>query len=419
MKKPSEDGPPPAPLAPPDPDNLRQRLIGLGEHSIRKSHYPQLQERLAELERSEARYRRLFENSPAGHFVSDADGALLDCNPAFARTFGFESPAEARRISLIDLYLAPADRDRFLGLLREKRLLTHHEMPMRHRDGRPLWVQINAEGRFDAEGRLTRIYGFLSDHTQRREMEAQFRQAQKMEAVGRLAASVAHDFNNMMTAVKGYAELLTLKLADAPDLAEYARQIVEAVRRATGLISQLLAFSRRQTPHPTLLNLNRLVTDMADMFRQVLGRSIALETRLDPSIGRVMADPGQMEQVLMNLMVNARDAIGAGSGRVRVRTGGMIADIPESGKNDRRYVFLQVRDSGAGMDARTQARLFEPFFTTKQKGKGTGLGLSTVYGIIKSNKGHIRVRSRPGAGATFTILLPETTRTAEVRAKNR
>ena len=231
-----------------------------------------------------------------------------------------------------------------------------------------------------------------AERARRAQLEEELRQAQKMEAVGRMAGGIAHDFKNILAAVSGYAELLTSRLGDDPR-GDYARQITRAAARGTDMIQQLLAFSRRQELKPQLLDLNGAVEESQTMLRQLLGRNVRLVLDLAPDAGEVMADPVQLQQVLLNLAVNARDAMeGRGTLTVATRRRGA-------------HGVISVRDTGPGMDAQTQARIFEPFFTTKGD-KGTGLGLSTVYGIVTQSGGKIEVESAPGQGALFTILLP-------------
>lgn len=243
-----------------------------------------------------------------------------------------------------------------------------------------------------------------------RRTEVQLQQSQKMEAVGRLAGGVAHDFNNMLTVIRGYSELVLSRLAPTDGFRKELEEVKKAADRASGLTGQLLAFSRRQFIAPKVLDLNAVIHNMEGMLRRLLGEDIVeLCTVLDPDVGQLKADPGQVEQVIMNLAVNARDAMPSG-GRLTVETSnvqfGNRRNRPPMGAEPGSYVALVVRDTGHGMDEETQSHIFEPFFTTKEKGKGTGLGLSTVYGIVKQSGGFIEVESKPGRGATFKIFFP-------------
>jgi nitrogen-specific signal transduction histidine kinase len=253
--------------------------------------------------------------------------------------------------------------------------------------------------------------------TERRQLEEQLLQAQKMEAVGRLAGGIAHDFNNILTAIKSYSELLIEDMATDNGRVEDVQEIREAADRAANLTRQLLAFSRQQMLRPRVLDLNSTVRDLKSMLDRLIGANIELKTRLSPDIGMITADPGQIEQVLVNLVVNASDAMTDG-GRIDMETANVELDEEYARTHVATpagpYVMLCVSDTGHGMTREIQSRVFEPFFTTKEKGKGTGLGLSTVYGIVKQSGGSIWVYSEPGRGTTFKIYLPRVNETADL-----
>jgi len=261
----------------------------------------------------------------------------------------------------------------------------------------------------DEHGAIATVIGVAADVSARAALESQLRQVQKMEAVGRLAGGIAHDFNNLLTAILSYVDFLLVSLGPEHPAREDAEEVRRAALKAADLTRQLLAFSRRQVLQPRLLDLNAIVGEMEKLLRRLIGEDVALRTSLAPDIGLVRADPSQLEQVVVNLAVNARDAMPEG-GTLWIETGDADADeVRAHGRaavEPGRYVLLRIRDTGVGMDAETRARLFEPFFTTKEQGRGTGLGLATVYGIVKQSGGYIWVESEPGRGTTFTIHLP-------------
>ena len=262
----------------------------------------------------------------------------------------------------------------------------------------------------DATGKIVGVIGVLRDITEYRHMEDRLRQSQKMEAIGTLAGGVAHDFNNLLTVINGYSSVLADALSGEPKLRGHVDQIHKAGERASSLTRQLLAFSRKQTIQPVALNLNSVIVGMEKLLHRLIGENVMITTNLAAELGTVLADPGQMEQVILNLAINARDAMPEG-GRLtfesrNLETGDGV--IAANSMNPGRYVEMIVKDTGIGMDMNVQARLFEPFFTTKSAGKGTGLGLSTVYGILKQSNGNITFSSQPGHGTTFRVYLPRT-----------
>ena len=293
-------------------------------------------------------------------------------------------------------------------------------MRLLRRDGRVVWVYANNSVVQDAARTPLYFLGYIRDVSERKILEEQLRQAQKMEAVGQLAGGVAHDFNNLLTAIIGNAELLlrTIDLEDRRRLD--VLEINRAAHRAATLTRQLLAFSRKQVLQPRILDLNGVVTELTTMLRRIIGEHVELRLQLEPELGRVLADPGQLEQVITNLAVNARDALPSG-GTLTIRTAN-AADVPPPSPDSTPLlgplVELSVMDDGVGMDERTQARLFEPFFTTKELGRGTGLGLATVYGIVRQSGGHIRVSTRLHHGSTFSIYLPMAQGTLEPGAES-
>jgi len=275
--------------------------------------------------------------------------------------------------------------------------------------GRVKWVSVRGEPERDADGRVVRVIGVTQDVTDRRRLEEQFRQAQKMEAVGRLAGGVAHDFNNLLTVINGYSEMLLPEHPATHPHHSALNAIRDAGERAAGLTSQLLSFSRRAIIEPRVFDPNAVVGESAKLLHRLIGEDISFATALDPTVSRVRADPGQLGQVVMNLTVNARDSM-PGGGKLTIETRNVELDAefcrsrPEITPGW--YVLLAVSDTGTGMTPEVQARIFEPFFTTKGEGQGTGLGLATVFGIVQQFGGQVEVYSEVGVGSTFKVYLP-------------
>ena len=277
------------------------------------------------------------------------------------------------------------------------------------KDGTTFWNDLSISPVTNAAGDVTHFIGVQTDVTERRKLEEQFRQSQKMEAVGQLAGGVAHDFNNMLAVILGYCENLSESDRFGDMEREFLGEIRGAAQRAADLTRKLLAFSRKEVLEPKVLNLNDIVVDLEKMMRRLIGEDVELLTKTAPALWNALIDPGQMEQVIMNLAVNVRDAMPNGgaltleTSNVEIQAGD--GEAPADFKPGR-YVRLSVSDTGHGMDEAVKARIFEPFFTTKEPGKGTGLGLASVYGTIKQSNGHIFATSEPGRGTTFTIYLP-------------
>lgn len=364
------------------------------------------------LRASEERYRALFEDDVTGNYVASVEGALLACNRTFVELLGLPSMESAVGMGLERI--APAqDREELVRRIRQDRRVDYYEMTLRRGEGGHVHVIGNARGVFDGDGRLVEIHGHILDVTDRRALEEQLRQSQKMEAVGRLAGGVAHDFNNLLTAITGHVDLMLEDVSPSSALAGDLGLVREAARRAGTLTNQLLAFSRRQVLRPRLIDLNQVVTGLEDMLRRLIGEDVSLVTILADDLPATKADPNQLEQVLMNLVVNARDAMPGGGTlciRTRVSQGSRgTGGSGEGGPAGEPGVVLEVSDTGEGIPEDIQDRIFEPFFTTKEDGRGTGLGLSMVYGIVMQSGGRVEVDSAPGAGTSVRLHLPAST----------
>jgi two-component system, cell cycle sensor histidine kinase and response regulator CckA len=363
----------------------------------------------AALRGSEERYRRFFDEDLAGAFLTRPDGTIVDCNTAFVRIFGFQSAEQAIGTSAASLYASEDLRASILDRLRRDGKIEALDVELRRHDGGTVSVISNVVGIFDPDGRLREIKGYVLDNTARKRGEEQLRQGQRIDAVGRLAGGVAHDFNNLLGVISGYNQLLLRNLPEDHVGVRYATEVRKAAERATALTRQLLAFSRRQVMQPRVLDLNAIVMDMKQLLDRLIGEDVELVALTASAVEPVMADPTQIEQVIMNLAVNARDAMPQG-GTLTLETGNAFLDAEyvrtHTGALPGRHAMLVVSDTGLGMDAATRSRIFEPFFTTKDEGEGTGLGLATVYGIVKQSGGSIWVYSEPAHGTTFKVYLP-------------
>jgi PAS domain S-box-containing protein len=374
----------------------------------------------AELQRSAQEIRDLYDNAPCGYHALDQQGTFLRINKTELDWLGYTSDEVIGKLNIANL-IADENRHDFqecFTRLEQHGSWSDLEIEMIRKDGSTIPVLLSSTAINDDQGNLQMVNSTLFDLTERKRLEDQIRQSQKMEAVGRLAGGIAHDFNNLLTAILGYSQLALLHLKPHEVMYEQIEEIKKAAERAALLTSQLLAFSRRQILQPKVLNLNAVVDEMDNMLRRLIGEDIELLTHLDSSLGRVKADPGQIAQVVLNLAVNARDAMPLG-GKLIIETADVDLDeeYAHSQLSDQSgpFVMLAVSDTGQGIAEEDRMQIFEPFFTTKEKGKGTGLGLSTIYGIIKQSGGSILVTSEVGQGTCFRIYLPRVDDKPEVR----
>ncbi|MEW6659502.1 MAG: ATP-binding protein [Thermodesulfobacteriota bacterium] len=361
---------------------------------------------------SEEKYRLLVNQVPAVVFKAELDWSFECYNDKIEKITGYpQEDFNSRRLTWLDL-IFPEDvepaRQLFAEALRTNRsYVTEHRI--RKKSGEVCWIQARIQIICGQEGKEDHISGVFFDITARKKLEDQLSQAQKMEAVGLLAGGMAHDFNNLLTAIMGYSEIMLLELPDHDLLRTHAEEIIKAAEHGASLTNKLLAFSRKQILQPRVIDLNLIVKDMDKMLRRLIGEDIDLVTHGAKELGMVKADPGQMEHILMNLAINARDAMPQG-GKLTIETAGVFLDNAYVQNhvevNPGPYVMMAVTDNGVGMDAQTLSHIFEPFFTTKESGKGTGLGLAMVYGIVKQSGGHIWVYSEPGRGTTFKVYFP-------------
>ena len=363
------------------------------------------------LRKSERRHRQLFEQIPVGIYESTPEGRFLAANPSFVRLLGYESEEELLALpDLRTLYVRPALRERFRSIIDGAGVINDFENVLRTRDGRELFVLETAYAVRDGSGTIRSYQGTVTDLTERRRLEEELRQAQKMEAIGRFAGGVAHDFNNLLTVIAGYAEMIAGDMAPGAQTASDIQEILTATARAAAMTKQLLAFSRKQVLQLRILDLNEAIKAVSPMLQRLIGEDVELHVQLNEEPLYIEADDTQLQQVLLNLATNARDAMPSG-GALSLRTGfapgvpdcpSGAVPLPEGGG----WAQLSVSDNGCGMDDATVGLIFEPFFTTKPPDQGTGLGLATSYGIVKQLQGYILVDSAPGRGSTFTLYFP-------------
>jgi two-component system cell cycle sensor histidine kinase/response regulator CckA len=368
------------------------------------------------LRRSEARSRSLILSAAFGICRCTLAGRFLDVNPALITMLGYGSVEDLLQLNLRrEVFVSPQGLEGLAEDYRRTGSLNGVEVQWKRKDGRVIIVRLSGSASVSTDEPEEVLELIAEDITDRRQLEEQLRQAQKMDAVGRLAGGVAHDFNNLLMVINGYTEVLLEQMPKGSAMHHKVESIQQAADRAATLTRQLLAFSRKQLLELKVVDVNTVVGDMERLLRPLIGENIELITRLSPETGRTRADAGQLEQVIMNLVVNAKDAMPEGgkltlqSSDVTVRQNFSEHRFIQPG----RYAVISVADTGHGMDKETQSRIFEPFFTTKEKGKGTGLGLSTVYGIVKQSSGYVFAQSEVGTGTTFYVYLPRVEESAE------
>ncbi len=381
-------------------------LDGVGTIVVEITRHKRAEEALLE---SERRYKSLIETTVDGIYRSDADGFFRFINQAGAEMFGHKSPAEMIGKTVLEYWVDPKDRVSFLDELKREKRLRAYAVRGRKKDGSVIHLEISSHVLEDGQGRFMGVEGILRDVTEKTNLEAQLRHAQKMEAVGQLAGGVAHDFNNILSAIIGFSALGEMKLPHDHPVRHYMQQILQSSERAAALTQSLLAFSRKQPLRLELLGINEVIGRFEKFLIRLLREDIELVIHHADEELTVLVDRGQIEQVVMNLVTNARDAM-PNKGRLSIATmhvvlGEDFVKVHGYGRTGD-FAVISVTDSGVGMDEKTRRKIFEPFFTTKEVGKGTGLGLATVYGIVKSHDGFINVYSEPGRGTSFKVYLP-------------
>jgi two-component system cell cycle sensor histidine kinase/response regulator CckA len=366
---------------------------------------------ISDRKKAEERFYKAFNASPEPITITTlSEDRFIDVNESFLRVTGFRRDQVIGRTSMdVRFWETPEDRARLIEMLHKQGSVRDLEITFRTQAGEERTGLHSAE--IIEVSREKCIIAIFRDMTEQKVLEKQLRQAQRMEAIGQLSGGIAHDFNNLLSVIIGHSEVLEAKLAPCDSTLKSVEEIKKAGTHAASLVRQLLAFSRQQVLEPKVLDLNSVVTDVGKMLRRLIGEDIELEIALDPQLGRIKADQGQIQQVIMNLVVNARDAMPNG-GKLIIKTGNVEVDQTytwhKSPQVPGPYTLLEISDTGVGMESEVLAHMFEPFFTTKEVGKGTGLGLSTVYGVVKQSGGYIWADSEPGRGTTFRIYLPRT-----------
>ncbi len=386
-------------LAGDEPEALRVQINS--DITVRK----QAEETLRECEE---RYRRFVDEDFTGNLIMYPDGRIITCNPAFARIFGFDSIEEARATNFMSLLRSRKEGAELFDLVRQGETIDTHELELRQRDGDPVYVVARFIGSFDEKGELIELQGYLFNDTKRKRLEQQLMQAQKMEGLGTLAGGIAHDFNNILAIILGYTTRLEQWRSDPSHIPGAIKVIKDAVERGAALVQQLLTSARQTEAQFSSLDLNDLIRELEKMLQATFPKMIAFDLRLDPALPHITADRSQIHQVLLNLCVNARDAMPSGGTmtfETSMATGEEVGDY-FTGAEQEKYACIRVRDTGTGMSRQEKAHIFEPFYTTKERGKGTGLGLSVVYGVVNSHRGFVHVDSEPNKGTTFSIYLP-------------
>ena len=365
--------------------------------------------------RKEQKFRTMFSEIEDVIFISTPEGRLMEINPAGARLFGFDSVRDILNINVTDLYFDSADREKYLTTIKADGQVKEYELTLKHKDGKPIYVLETSMALRDNQDVIIAYQGILRDVTDKRQLEQQLFQAKKMESIGLLAGGVAHDFNNILTTISGYAELMLMDLDKDNTLHHDVDNIIQGVKRAEDLIKQLLAFGRRQMIEPRIIDINKVISDLYAMLKRLISEDIEFDLNLKEQLSFIKADPVQIQQVLVNLVVNAGHAVKKQEDKAKgkkiiihtdqIDIGGM--DVTRyAGIQAGNYIQIAVEDTGIGMDEDTKQNIFEPFFSTKKEGEGTGLGLATVYGIVKQNHAFIYLESQPGEGAIFKILWP-------------
>lgn len=366
----------------------------------------------------EKKYKNLFSEIEDVVFISTPEGRFLEINSAGVKLFGYDSVQELLQLNIEkDLYFDPQEKVDFLKTIKIRGYVKDYELKFKCKDDKKVIVLMTATVIRDENGDIILYQGILHDITERRRLEHQLNQSQKLESIGLLAGGVAHDFNNILTTIKGHAELILINMQDSDLHYKHMRNIIDGSERAEELIRNLLAFSRKQMVDPKIININQVINQMYSMLSRLITKDISFEPSLGENLSNIKADPTQIHQILVNLIVNSNHALKMDKNKSKKKIIKIYTNEIELNEQNKvnqfddhkgKYILMGVEDSGIGMDESVKEKIFEPFFSTKKEGEGTGLGLSTVYGIVKQNNGIINVESDLGVGSIFEIYFPVT-----------
>ncbi len=390
------------------PDGELIEILGISRDITKRK------QALEALKKSEERYRTLFETSMDAIYITSRDGRFIEANPAAVSLFGFADRDEMLRTPVQDIYFDPTDRKTFKEQIEKDGFVKDYPIKFKKIDGSPRDCMLTSNIWRSEDGTVLGYQGIIRDNTEQNRLKAQLLQAQKMEAVGTLAGGIAHNFNNILMTIQGNTSLMLMKTDENHPHYKKLLKIEEYIRYGSELSNQLLGFARGRLSEMKITDINRILKNTVAMFARSK-KEVSIETDFADDLWPVLIDPGHMDQVMMNLLVNAGQAM-PGGGKIFIRTQNITASgsqPPPSQLKPGNYVKISITDTGVGMDEETRQKIFDPFFTTKKYGEGTGLGLSTVYGIVKNHDGHITVYSEPGKGSTFNIFIPATGEMAE------
>lgn len=385
-------------------DNVTGKMTGVIEYVRDITENKRIEEALKQ---SEEKYRSFFEQDLTGDFISTPDGKLVQCNPPFARMFGFGSVEDATNFDSVKFFPNPEFYKNIINRLKSEKKIEYMDLQLYRIDGKPIYTTANLIGEFNQENELVEVKGYLFDDTKRKILERQLIHSQKMESLGTLAGGIAHDFNNILGIIMGHASLISMFKSEPKRVETSAEAITRVTERGAGLVRQLLTFARKTEVNLESVRVNDLIKELLKLLNETFPKTIEFNIQFEDQLPSIIADQNQLHSVLLNLCLNSRDAMPDG-GKLTITTEAVSSDHLSKYKNliSNKYIAIEITDTGKGMERATLERIFEPFFTTKELGKGTGLGLAVAYGIIEQHNGFIEVESEVGVGTVFRLYFP-------------